>query len=25
MNLKGIKTTASVKKIIEEAGGTVEA
>ena len=25
MNLKGIKTTASVKKVIEEAGGTVEA
>ena len=25
MNLKGIKTTASVKKIIEQAGGTVEA
>ena len=25
MNLKGIKATASVKKIIEEAGGTVEA
>ena len=25
MNLKGIKTTASVKKIIEEAGGKVEA
>ena len=25
MNLKGIKTTASVKNIIEEAGGTVEA
>ena len=25
MNLKGIKTTLSVKKIIEEAGGTVEA
>ena len=25
MNLRGIKATASVKKIIEEAGGTVEA
>ena len=25
MNLKGIKTTSSVKKLIEEAGGTVEA
>jgi ribosomal protein L15 len=25
MNLKGINTTASVKKLIEEAGGTVEA
>ena len=25
MNLKGINTTASVKKLIEEAGGTTEA
>jgi hypothetical protein len=25
INLKGIHTTASVKKLIEEAGGTIEA
>jgi hypothetical protein len=24
MNLKGIKTTASVKKLIEDAGGSIE-